>query len=80
MNKTFKLQKLKKLIREEYNNVINEGKRKPLNETFTRQHYIAIANILKNANDKDEIVEALADLFASDNPRFQRDKFIRAAQ
>jgi len=58
---------------------------------FTRQHYKAIAKILNNQtcvqlldNDpqhyllKRDVVRALANLFANDNPRFNYDKFFRA--
>jgi len=58
---------------------------------FTRQHYKAIAKILndqtcvqllsKNPNLyllKANVVKALANLFAEDNPHFNYDKFFRA--
>jgi hypothetical protein len=48
-------------------------------ESFSRQHYNVVANLLKTANDKDEIAAGLADLFASDNPRFDRERFFKAA-
>lgn len=53
---------------------------------FERRHYQLIADVLK-ANRHDqwpegpvwrEICIQLADAFASDNPRFQRDKFLNA--
>ncbi len=46
---------------------------------FSRQHYTAIANIIKNARSKEEIASELADLFDSDNPNFLRDKFLSVA-
>lgn len=58
---------------------------------FTKQHYQAIANIIKgltsNANvawgghgsiDKDYLVKALADYFEKDNPNFDRELFFKA--
>lgn len=52
---------------------------------FTRKHYRAIAKILKNHDDFIERVNKytslcndLADYFASDNPRFDREKFLAA--
>lgn len=53
----------------------------PLDEAFTRQHYVAIAKIL--AKHKSEqasaIAKELADLFAADNPNFDRNRFLQAA-
>lgn len=48
-------------------------------EEFSRQHYEVIANVIKTARDKDEIAAALADLFSKDNPRFDRQRFFKAA-
>lgn len=60
---------------------------------FTRQHYKAIAAIIKDCIEKhksggfgsllcDEVRKSLtselADYFASDNPRFDRQKFLEA--
>lgn len=56
---------------------------------FTRQHYKAIAEIVKLCSGPDihhgyqtthtaDLVDGLADYFAQDNPRFDRAKF-RAA-
>ena len=53
--------------------------------SFTRQHYQAVADILSQYVGKgdDETISAitsdLADMFAEDNPRFARDKFMQAA-
>jgi hypothetical protein len=46
---------------------------------FSRQHYNEIANIIRSAGTKQEIVSELADLFEADNPNFIRDKFLQAA-
>lgn len=61
---------------------------------FTRQHYVRIADILRAevaltdatpsyAADGPQIVQnimgTLADMFAQDNPNFDRDKFYAAA-
>lgn len=58
---------------------------------FTRKHYKAIAKITDsktcvqilsdNPFDyllKNQVIDALADMFEEDNPRFDRDKFIKA--
>jgi len=55
---------------------------------FTKQHYKAIAEIVKNHSfhdhfnklvvDTEEISQKLADYFAADNERFNRDKFLKA--
>ena len=56
---------------------------------FTRQHYKAIAEIVKNAKERDfwssfrvqalaRIAYDLADCFGKDNPRFDRQKFFDA--
>lgn len=57
-----------------------------LNEAFTRQHYEAIAKLIKAANDEmetkaqGEIIEELADklaaYFAADNSRFDKGFFL----
>jgi hypothetical protein len=52
-----------------------------LNEAFTRQHYIAVANILaKHHGDATsrQIAEEMANLFAADNSRFDRSRFLTA--
>ena len=52
---------------------------------FTRQHYKAIAEILERHNgiaihgaDYCDLVEDIADYFATDNPRFDKSRFILA--
>ena len=51
---------------------------------FTRQHYKAIAEIIKsNRGDGveytlDQVASKLADFFAGDNQRFNRNKFMEA--
>ena len=58
---------------------------------FTRQHYKAIAEIVKSAKEDyrggtpaelvlSTIDEQLADYFAGDNPLFSRDKFLTACE
>ncbi len=46
---------------------------------MTRKDYIAIAAILRAQNAPISMVEAFADLFAADNPRFKRETFFKAA-
>ena len=51
---------------------------------FTRKHYKVFAEIIEsNRGDGveytlDQIASELADYFEQDNPRFDRDKFIKA--
>ena len=55
---------------------------------MTRKDYELIAAVLKaqrsgywqQEGDRDSIVQALADALAGDNPRFDRDRFIKAAE
>lgn len=49
-----------------------------IGEAFTKQHYIAIAGILKGGGTVVEIAKQLAALFAADNPRFDRTRFLTA--
>ena len=42
---------------------------------FTRQHYKAVAEMIRVAVDKDELVDKLCVWFKEDNGRFQEDKF-----
>lgn len=50
---------------------------------MTRKHYIAIAQILREADlaqsDREELAERLADYFATDNDAFDRKRFMEAA-
>lgn len=49
---------------------------------MTKKDFEAIARILKSKDGRidavEMIAEDLADLFAADNPRFDRDRFIEA--
>ena len=54
---------------------------------FTRKHYRAIAEIIKETANKayqithtKTLTEKLADFFAADNPNFNREKFIAATK
>jgi hypothetical protein len=49
-----------------------------ISEAFTKQHYIAIANIIADTDDRRDIAQKLADMFANDNPQFRREQFIKA--
>lgn len=50
---------------------------------FTKQHYKAIAKIIRESSfeespdilNKDNLVERFCNLFGQDNPNFDRDKF-----
>jgi hypothetical protein len=67
-----KINLLEKIIREEFDKLQESN-------SFSRQHYKQIADILLTSETKDEIVTKLADMFEEDNPRFSREKFILAA-
>lgn len=43
--------------------------------TFSRQHYVATAMALRTQKTRSETVAAMADMFAADNPRFDRARF-----
>lgn len=65
-----------------------ETPRAPLTEAFTRQHYVAIATVLKQARTQhpaaasalDMVASKLADVFAQDNPNFRPDQFLKATR
>ena len=46
---------------------------------FHRRHYEIVADAVKNSKDKSELVDRLESAFISDNSRFDRDRFRRAA-
>ncbi len=46
--------------------------------TFTRQHYVATAMALRTQKTKGAVVAKMADMFAADNPRFDRARFEKA--
>jgi len=46
---------------------------------MSKKDYIAIAKILSCAATLEEAVRLLADYFAEDNPRFDREHFFKAA-
>lgn len=53
-----------------------------LDEELTKQHFIRIASILKphtRTPAGERIAGDLADFFAGENPRFDRDRFLKAA-
>ncbi len=47
---------------------------------FTKRHYILFASLIRDAKDKNELVEAMIAVFGADNPRFDEDKFREAAE
>lgn len=61
-----------------------------LSEAFTKQHYQALAGVIKKArqmhtsSDADAalnmVVGELAQMFAKDNPNFRPDQFVKATQ
>jgi hypothetical protein len=48
-------------------------------EELSRKYYVAIAQILRDSENKDQIAKGLVQLFKSDNPRFDTNRFMRAA-
>lgn len=70
---------------------LEPNKEKGGNAMFTRQHYKAIAKIVDGKTcvqflsnnpfdylSKNQLVDALADMFQDDNPNFNREKFTKA--
>jgi hypothetical protein len=47
--------------------------------TLTRQHFIALAAIMKNAKTLDALKEDLLDWLRGSNPLFDEDRFRKAA-
>ncbi len=47
---------------------------------MTKKHFEAIARILRDSEDIEEVRTRLADNFAQVNPNFQRDRFLKAAR
>lgn len=60
-------------------NTIRENK-KTIHEAFSRQHYQAIADILKTAQSVSDVRMAFVDLFKQDNPRFDTQRFLDASR
>jgi hypothetical protein len=63
----------------------------PVRTAFQRRHYQAVADLLKDVQSANphedifiatlvlELVDRFADMFAADNPRFSRSRFVDAA-
>jgi|TARA_Y100000310_G_scaffold345164_1_gene462315 hypothetical protein len=45
---------------------------------LTKKHFIAIATILRRGEANSYMVDAMADMLAAENPRFDKQKFITA--
>ena len=45
---------------------------------LSKKYYIAIANILKTCDRKEQIILELAHYFATDNPNFDMGRFMEA--
>ena len=45
---------------------------------MTKKHFKAIAEIIKYSEDKQDIMIKLANYFAQENPRFDRERFVDA--
>lgn len=48
------------------------------NPKFARRHYVAIANALKDCGADASLVNQFVVVFGRDNPRFDRNRFIKA--
>jgi hypothetical protein len=48
------------------------------NPAFQRRHYEMVAATLKGLNVRMSAIVAFADMFAADNPRFDRARFLKA--
>lgn len=46
--------------------------------TLTRKHFELVAEAIRTAQDKSEVVDNLCLAFKSDNFRFDKDRFIQA--
>ena len=59
-----------------------------MNSTFQQRHYVKIAAAIADMPDfaptlcaqKESVTNTFADMLARDNPRFNRERFIAAAQ
>jgi len=58
-------------IMDDRGNMINEA-------AFSKQHYNAVAKILKESRNVRDVVYKLADMFESDNPKFDKENYIKA--
>lgn len=47
---------------------------------MTRRDFETIAQVLATTVSRENIARTLADKFAADNPRFDRDRFLEAAR
>jgi len=77
----YKEKKLREYIQKYISEILEEleSEKQSINEaSYTKKNYIAISDIIKNAESKYEIASSLAGLFAKDNPSFDRDKFLSA--
>ena len=51
-------------------------------QAFTQRHFVAMANMIKELPDpisKQELVDRLISMFKADNPRFDTNRFKKAA-
>ena len=47
---------------------------------FQARHYVAIASVLASNNDNPSLVNDFCNLFAADNPLFDKSRFVEAAK
>ena len=67
-------------IQEAYENIINEEQEAKMNEAkLTKQHFTALAGLMKNAKNLDALKEDLLGWLKTTNPAFNEDMFRKAA-
>tara|TARA_R100000231_G_scaffold109253_1_gene80835 strand:+ start:1008 stop:1166 length:159 start_codon:yes stop_codon:yes gene_type:complete len=47
---------------------------------MTRKHFVAIAKVLRENDAKHHLIIDLCDYFQSENPNFDREKFVSASK
>ena len=48
--------------------------------TLTKKHFIAVAEILKESNADDQLIQKFVDYFRTENPLFDVSRFITASK
>jgi hypothetical protein len=47
---------------------------------FSKQHFESLAKIFKTNETKQEIIEGCMEMFETDNPRFNKERFLKACE
>lgn len=62
-----------------FTDYLQEKEKEQLAEvTLTKKHFTAIANVLKVSKDKKEIVMRMAEFLSGLNPKFDKERFMKA--